>query len=1544
MIGAFAAEARVGAAGDSPVFGVAVEAVKCRSCGNRGEDGNRICTCEPKDLVRGWVSTAQMAQKGLDFTSPQEDLKKLFFFAGEKGEEKCERYEQEELALHQGFKRSRVAGGDAAAHHYPPPPASHFSPVDEEMVPKSISAAPPDVDTVHAPLQRFHDPEEDIAASTLLSMEAFAAPTASDTEVPSLTGGTGYEEPLHLPSGGAHSVDGQTSNDKEPKYFRKNKDMEDWFKENKSKYLSQQELETAFMAVCHDKRDLWKKWHESQPAKYKNYDDACEHALVLLVRADKKSTNPPGDQQPEEQQAARTAAAEKKREREAIVQAERAKREALKTITPEQFHAIRLWIDTIGTEPKKRQEHMTTSELSEHFGITLDEAVRRRSIFVALAKKPEAPWAHEGSEIPSEDEKKKYAYWPKGPRIKNAGAPSAPDSSSPALNPDDEAAYQALRAAALAAGKEAYGNDSASEEPDSDEELDETGSGVVDQNNEMVKRFKDAGWSAEDLATQRNFKKKYIKWALVNHPDKGGDTKIFQELEAAKNVVLPMFGAFYALFGPPKRKARGAPEPEEGLTPEELFDQLKNTLIRILEENPSDKRLVSSYKNLEFSNANLAGLFKMIRQKDLKNHKTPFSNPIKDADFTMLLDKIKRDDFTEIDRLNEIFEDSYFHPKTGGTRKAREASDDAETDREYEVPAEIQKRRKEREQANPIASELDAALAIMDQAGGQCLNASQLAQYAAELPEGYEKILFEEATKVLTHYSTVYVKLPYPFFSTDNSEIWYEEYDLEQFRYAKWSGLAEDGKTKIFDYEGYRGRFTGFDITRKAFCCELEQAYDGPSDDRKQFYFDIRNEPVAQAIDAWKSWEDAWAQITVLYKKTKKVDKELLKEMKDAYEKWAVLTVFSPQVEVVDPDTDAPVYGNTDLESIENFDFINFIQDAVVVERGPVFTANTPMAVKMKSVLNAQDIDLWEKVKNMSQKYTSFVQRQFVEKGWKHSGEMTVHDANIILSQPLVQELLCHDLMNDDEWKQRFDAAPRPQGNLSDTAANAINLIRSDSDGRRKQDRLRETARTTAVKLWKSINEFNNAPLMITGKDTIESLEAIDTYHDNINNFIHVQGYIVRQKLNQLLSSTGYIPGDPSEYEGNEDEDLEDDDLREERDQANAPELITAGANLRALQSLDTKVVEAKNELADAEEDRAIAPKSKQADGAVDLAKKALSDAESNFRNRLGAFTLDELRNIIRLPRMDSSFKPNDTKATLEKRIHDVIKRKRDDDSEADSGASGSTTYSASSSRGGESDAEADDASTEDAHHEGDDQVCLEMRKLNDAIKVGKALQELARWVQKWLLQAYPTMNMNANLKKDTLSAEENIVFIFRECHSLFANASNLKRHEAFFKTFMHLWCLQHTVIPAAEKVALIPGATGGSMGWITQKVTYSLKEHRGEIRTTEVPIVSAVQHLVEELKSELDATNPKSLTYFVEDPKGITARLNLQGQQDSFKTVVTPKQTKDLLTFVKTEDPKLLPLPGKKAPVLAIEANGAPAPAAAAVNEAEGMVEDADV
>ncbi len=788
---------------------------------------------------------------------------------------------------------------------------------------------------------------------------------------------------------------------------------------------------------------------------------------------------------------------------------------------------------------------------------------------------------------------------------------------------------------------------------------------------------------------------------------------------------------------------------------------------------------------------------------------------------------------------------------------------------------------------------------------------------------GYEKKLFEEAVKVLTHYSTVFVKLPYPFFSI---EQWHVEVVLEEFRYAKWDGLSEDGKTKTWDYDGYRGRFSGFDLKRKAFCCELDHDYEGASTDRKQFFFDIRNEPVAQAMNAWKPWEDAYAMTLAIHKKTKKWDNELLDEMKEAYEKWAVLAIVSPQIEVVDPaNEDTPFYGNTDLESIENFDFVNFIQDAELVTRAPVSTGTSTVAVAMAAMLTSRDAELWKSAKTLSQKYTSFVQRKFVEQGWKHSGEMAVHDARAILSYPFVQALLCHDLMNDDAWEQRFNKAPRPESTLSDMAASAIGLVRSDAGGRR-QDRLRETASTTAAKLWKSISDFNNEPQnILTGTDlNIEAIEALDMYHTNIDNFINVQGFIMRQKLNQLLSSTGYIPGDPTEFEQEDDEENEGDDLREERDSAKTPASIAAALKLRALQSLDTNVVDAKNELVDSEEAHVIDPTNEEDKAAFGLAKKAVSDAEVAFSNALHTFTLDDLRNIISLPRLGSSYKPDESKATLEKRIHDLIKRKRDDDSEAGSGSSGSATGS-SSMQEADGDAHMDDASTED----NDGEVCNSMQKLKDAIKVGSGLQGLARWIQKWLLKADPTMNLNANLKKEKLSDGDTYVFLYRECHSLYANASNLKRHEAFFKSFMHLWCFQHTVFPTAEKIAIIAGPGGGSLGWVSQQVTYTLKEHKGVVRAVTVPIVSAVQQLVTELTTELDAANPKSLVYFVDDPKGITARLNTEGERDSFKTAVTPQTTQAILEFVKTENPALLPDPRRRSAAAALLSAGA-APAMA--------------
>jgi hypothetical protein len=105
-------------------------------------------------------------------------------------------------------------------------------------------------------------------------------------------------------------------------------------------------------------------------------------------------------------------------------------------------------------------------------------------------------------------------------------------------------------------------------------------------------------------------------------------------------------------------------------------------------------------------------------------------------------------------------------------------------------------------------------------------------------------------------------------------------------------------------------------------------------------------------------------------------------------------------------------------------------------------------------------------------------------------------------------------------------------------------------------------------------------------------------------------------------------------------------------------------------------------------------------------------------------------------------------------------------------------------------------------------------------------------------------------------------------------------RHEKFFTSFMHMWCFMHAIIPAAEKVAVAPGPDGGSMGWIRNNVTYTVK---GGTQTATTPIVAALTQLRDELAAELDANNPKSLTYFVKDPKGITLRLKAEGEKDSY-------------------------------------------------------------
>jgi hypothetical protein len=733
MIGAFAAEAREGAPHTVAAFGVAIPAVKCTQCDLLDQFGK--CSCDPEHRRKGFVSTAQMRMLGIDFNSSFEDKQKLMWYPTEK---LCIEDEIQMMGeIDRGFKRGRFGGleGDAVPPPVPPVPAVFYAP----------PAPPPAVfDTPHVaePVQLFPEPPAPPPAvfdtpHVAEPVQLFPEPPAPPAEVFDIPHVAEPAQQLFPERPAADAVNVPSNKEKERKNFRKNKELEDWFNENKSSYQTREDLKSAFMAHCQQNRRRWENWIIAQPEKFRDFDQACKHAYDLLMLAERKTISKLREETPNsslEDQALRQTAAEaqtqKKLERDAIVAAEKAKRAALKVITPEQFQAIQKWIESIGDKKHDRQARLTTEGLAQHLEVTSDEANRIRSIFVTMAKTAEAPWVEP---VPSELERKKYSSWPRRPQQKNAEA----TIPVPELNAEEEAKYQAARAAALAVGKQDFESDSESSDSEPESEPDDDLPVIIDPNHPMVKVLKDAGWTQQDFESKDTFLKKFRTWSKENHPDKGGDNTIFSSVSGAKDTVSALFGAFYALFGAPKRKATAAPEPTKELTPEELFEQIKIALIRVLDENPRDKRLVSSYNNLPFSNANLAGVFKMLRQKDIQNHKQPFSHPIKEEDFKNLIDKIKQDDYSEIDRLNEIFEDSYFHPSTGGIRKKREVSDDSgDGEREYEDTAELKTKRSKRSNANSIASELDKALATMDDIGGQCLNATELAQHAAALEEG----------------------------------------------------------------------------------------------------------------------------------------------------------------------------------------------------------------------------------------------------------------------------------------------------------------------------------------------------------------------------------------------------------------------------------------------------------------------------------------------------------------------------------------------------------------------------------------------------------------------------------------------------------------------------------------------------------------------------------------------------------------------------------------------------------------------------------------
>ena len=1049
---------------------------------------------------------------------------------------------------------------------------------------------------------------------------------------------------------------------------------------------------------------------------------------------------------------------------------------------------------------------------------------------------------------------------------------------------------------------------------DSDEDTASVARRAVDD-GELAKAkalLKSHSFTDDDMSTLAKLSSRFKTWSLAHHPDKLPDEKkaaaneVFKDVNIAKGVLnnhLAMFGAFNAMFGTTKRKrADGAAAPPRvrvvateplELTPEQLFAELVQTMIRVLKENNEQNPLIDMYRQMVFSNQNLAGLFDMLRRKDKEFHggqayaydtdnKGQLLVP-KEA-FDTMVSKVRAGDYAGIEALYAVFSHEYFHPVTGGAATVPEV-DKGENVREYEVDEELKKKREQRAQQNPLAPVLDEALMRVDDSKGEpCLNANQLRSKASEEEDGYEKQMLEDAAKVLTSYDAVYVKLPYPYFS---SEKWKYVMDLQNFRFAKWSGS--------WDYNNYSGRLVGFDPVRKAFRCELEEAYDGPTTDRKVLFFDLRVQEVAKAERVWGEWLATWHKTVFLEKETKAWDTELVSRLDELYEEWAALAAISPMVVVVDS-MNRPVIGNADLESIECFDFMNYGDVEIVEHAAPAFETD-PKGKTLK--LNPDDTKVWKELIELSKKYTTLVQRDFIEQGWKQSIEMAINDARTMISKTTVS-LLCHDLMTAGEWRQRFGDVQKPDNALHQTAFKAIGLVRSCREEQTSTTRLKAALRPTATKraeqLWKEINSFltRQSNLITDSTNMSAAIDELDKYHTNLAAFIRVQETVIKQKLNTMQSSAGYIPGNPMETQNDEEEEVEDDDERWERNQANTPDVLHAASSFRKLQALDMLVANAKDDVVDT-------PGSSCDD------RSALANAEAAYKAALHAFTVKELRDMLAHPRFHQLTTDTDSRADLELRVHELVTRKRDDDSEADSEPDADS----------DSDSESDSAEKNNSSVADEcDDVCDEMQQIEDALKTGRGLQEVAKFVQNWLVLAYPSIDFRTNMlseaRTDAARAARPRVLLYRQCYSLMANAANRRRHEAYFEQFAYIWRLQHDIIPAAEEVAFTVGSTGpGNTGW---------EHHMIDIRdidrqTQRDTIKFAVTVLVETLKAELDDKSPASLAYFVRDADGVTARLRIQGETDPFTKKVTKEDNANLLQFIaeKGANPALLPAPKRR-------------------------------
>jgi hypothetical protein len=571
---------------------------------------------------------------------------------------------------------------------------------------------------------------------------------------------------------------------------------------------------------------------------------------------------------------------------------------------------------------------------------------------------------------------------------------------------------------------------------------------------------------------------------------------------------MSLFFEPVALTGGPKRKKPDSEPAPVVATDENAFKELKEALVRILEDDGS-LSLADYYKKLENTPENFLEVY-----GELTGFKPELLSVSVQANM-ISESKASQKDIT-------AFRNAIKGKSNKSTRK--EDIDEEERAAEDDV---LQ---------NPLEDILAAALDKI--VLNECHGLNRLETDLQQAVSSTTSVLLNEAVEILRDFSNVYIRLPYEYFFDEKDEI----ENLSE--YARYMEENEAGEY-LFDLSHYFAKIVCFDRASKLFEVKLiypESGYTAVGSDDgnniKTLRIDLSPSKVKKTLKLWKKFTDLRSQ---LESEERMDDEESVDELRQKWEAWAVHAVTCPLVEVVNnPQEGQPV---RPLRTFENFLFLNNMEEQHENDAGPAQAQSVEQNDKRQ----------WNILRRETLRYESFLQTHFLSSqanddipgGWTNNGDYlkrlasdTFRNVYIINSErtiSLVVLVLYSSMIPENLWMRLVKTStptptqkPPPLPADLNNIDNLLQLVREDNSIGKVSNVTRQSRRSVANgPVYNARRAFDLAlqARESTKKKDIKPKEkalAEDAYNQAILVFLTVQAVATQEAISKL--SIGKLP------------------------------------------------------------------------------------------------------------------------------------------------------------------------------------------------------------------------------------------------------------------------------------------------------------------------------------------------------------------------------------------------------------------------------------